>query len=377
MRTKIILLLSLVFLVCTGACAGRQRPQSTVRTERPQPIVAPDREVQSTPAPSENDAISTPAVPDEVVAAPPVVKKVARARSRSFQMQINLDARKIIEANNAWLRSVSERVYGTTVPPSLPANDDIVTALRITPNRPDQSSKAVAKASPMYVKSTKVSASSKTRVIAQSDASTRPLTPLPPKVQERESAAALAVLASPDPTTALGVVSSAPIASSEAMPSVVSMTNMSARRSNVAIRESDPSSAVPADSPPVSASAASSTVSSPFFDLYLPAIIFAVVLGPLLGYLYSRRRARVSSFDDHVVRDVVRDDVPPTATPVPTGPVPVLTREVLPPPRFPDGSSPDSPSVDPRVAQTASRETNPSERSAPSEASSTVFVDLN
>jgi hypothetical protein len=377
MRTKIILLLSLVFLVCTGACAGRQRPQSTVRTERPQPIVAPDREVQSTPAPSENDAISAPAMPDEVAATPPVVKKVARARSRSFQMQINLDARKVIEANNAWLRSVSERVYGTTVPPSLPANDDIVAALRITPDRPDQPSKAIAKATPVHVKSTKVSASSKTRVIAQSDAPARPLTPLPPKVQERESAAALAVLASPDPT-ALGVVSSAPIASSEAMPSVVSMTNMSARRSNVAILENDPSSAVPADSPPLSASAVSSTVSSPFFDLYLPAIIFATVLGPLLGYLYSRRRARVSSFDDYVVRDVVRDDAPSTATPVPAGPVPVLTREVLPPPRFPDGSGHHAAhSGDPSTAQIASSETNPPERSAPSEASSTVFVDLN
>lgn len=370
MRTKIILLISLVFLVCTGACAGRQRPSSTVRAERLEPLVAPDAEAQSMPDQAENSVSEAPAVPDEVASAPVVAKKrVARERSRPFQMQINLDARKVIEAHNAWLRSVSERVYGTSVPPTLPANDEIVAALRHKTDRIDRSSKAVAKASPVRVKLVRASKPSQTPVVAQNHVPTRPLTPLPPKVRERESAAALAVLESPDPT-ALGVVSSVQAVSAEASTSVVRLTNMPARRSSAAVLDAELPSVTPVDSRSLPAPAASASVSSP---LHPPAIIASVIFGLLLGYMLSRSPARVSSFDD----DIVCSNVP-VFSPARAVSDQVLTREVLPPTPFPEGSGHHAAhSGDLSAGQIAPGEIIQSEHPAPSEAPPPAPVRLN
>ncbi|MFA5853642.1 MAG: hypothetical protein WC866_01010 [Patescibacteria group bacterium] len=382
MRTQLALLVSLVFVVCTGACAGRQRPQSGLRSELHQPLAAPDPKVQSVPidteivvpeAPHAAASVAAVAVPKKIV--PKRIKRV-----RSAQEQINFDVRQIINANNAWLRAVGERVYGTRVPPSLPMNDELVAALRIEPNTVERPRRYVAKAPRASVKHAKPPIPSVTHVV-YSAARTRSLTPLPPKVQERANVAALAALESPDPTT-LGVVSSAPPATTEATSSVVHMSNMSARRSDVALTDPKSSSIDVVDRPHLFEPSASVSASSPFYQLYLPAIIFAVILGPLLGYILSRRPTRVSSFDDDVVRDAtstVVTDPAPTHVLALAHVVPhsAPTQEARPPHQFPEGSGQIIRSEDLNTGQIAAGEIEDKNLDAPTQAPPTNTIYLN
>jgi hypothetical protein len=319
MRSKIALFVSLVFLICTGACAGRQRLQSGLHSELRQPPSAPDPKIESMPAKTKVIAPEVPHAAVEV-AAVTAPKKAAPEPVRSH----------------------------------------------------------VPKAPRAFVKRTKPPIPSMT-LVASGAAQTRPLTP--PKVQEPANVAALAALESPDPVT-LGVVSSAPPASTEATSSVVHTTNMSARRSSVALADSASPSIGMAVRQHLFEPSASVSAPSPFYRLYLPMIISAMIFGPLLGYILSRRHTRVSSFDDEDAHDVTNTvDTDPAPTHILAlahiVPHPVSTQEARPPHPFPEGSGHIIRSEDVTTGQAAVGEIVGKNPDAPPRAPPTNTIELN
>ncbi len=388
MRITTALLLSLVFMVCAGACAGRQRPQSgPPSVTRLTPPDAPDPEVRNVP----NDIVDTKVMPPEAptpsdeVTAPVVTKKPSPKRvkrTRSVQERIHADARPVIDTNTARVRPDAGRAHGTRVPAAPPDNDVTVIAARVDSDATHRSPAVVAQATNAPDAHDAISTPLTTR-LATRDARTRPRTPLSPRERERANAAALAALASSD-LSAPSAAQSAPTTPTQSPP-VALATETSPRRSDAAHVDSESSSTAPVDRSqiPLDPNALMSASKSRL-HLYIPAIVFALFFGLCIGYVLSRLPARVSSFDDAVVSDVVY--IPPSAhapvlasaapsvsdsipVPVHVVPSPVApSQEAMPPALFPDGSGSIVTTADPVVCAPVANENGVQEPLAPSEA---------
>lgn len=393
MRSTTVLLLSLIFLVCAGACAGRQRPQSGLRSEmRETPPAAPDPEVRNVPNDTVDTKISLPEVPtpSDEVTAPVVTKKPVPPRAkrvRSVQERPSAVARRVIDTNAARPQAERARTYGTHVPAAPPDKDTTVVAMRAEPGAPPHRSDAAALQATVAPENPYAVPSPLATRVSTRDIRTRPPKPLTPRERERANAAALAALESPVPA-AMNAAQPAPTAPSESVP-VISAADSTLRRSDAAFTDSEPSSATQAVASQLpSDPRVSSDASNRFLYLYLPAIIFALIFGPFIGYILSRRPARVSSFDDDIYPDVAHASpgayAPmPVSEPVPL-PVPTLvvpapaspSQEAMPPAQFPEGSGSIAATASPVASASVAGETQTVDPPAPPEAPAPTATDI-
>ncbi|WKZ29142.1 MAG: hypothetical protein QY323_00265 [Patescibacteria group bacterium] len=389
MRSTSILLLSLVFLVCAGACAGRQRPQQGLHSETRQTAPnAPDPDVRIVPNDTVDTKISLPEAPttSDEVAASVVTKKPVPPRAkrvRSVQERPSAEARRVTDTDAARPQAERARTRGTHVPAALPDNDATVIAMRAEPGAPPHRSDAPVAQATVEPDPFHAPPSSSSTQVAFRDTRTRPLTPLSPRERERANAAALAALESPI-SAATNAAQPAPTAPSEPA-SVISATDTTSRRLDAAIADSEPSSATQAGvSTNLYVPSAPESASSSRLYQYVPAIIVALLLGILIGYVLSRLPARGSSFDDDIYPDVDHasagahaPESVPVSEPAPVQePVPVLvvpspassSVEAMPPTQFPEGSGSIVTSAGPDACSSVSGEIELLDSPAPQEA---------
>lgn len=131
MRTYAVSTLFLVFVLLTGACAGRQARTASIpappRAEIPASVTDPAA-VAASP-----DAVEAPIVEPVVVETAPVT--ATEEPALTTQQMIDKYVAEEIAAHNAANRAAAEKLHRIHVPETLPHNDEIVAALGSDPSR--------------------------------------------------------------------------------------------------------------------------------------------------------------------------------------------------------------------------------------------------